>query len=431
MGYLVRGAAPRDANRHVIVLLAVALALDAADKGAVGALGPVLQHDFHIDNSDLGLLATIVSVVSAAATVPAGALVDRMSRINLLAVSIVLWSVAMAASAAAPDYGWLLVSRAFLGVVLATTAPVVASLIGDLFKPGGRSRALSSIEVGELAGLGVGLVVSGGVLLVLSWRWVFVLLSAVGVCLAIVMMRAREPLRTESDCGHRREGLWRATKEVVRIRTNVVVVVAGAIGYFFFSAVRIFAVLFVTQQYGVSTSTAALLVPIIGIGAIGGLLAGGRWGDRTVRRGWAEGRLVLAMMGYLLAAGALVPVLFLHSLVLATPFIVLAGVGLAAPNPALDAVRIDVVPASLWGRAEGIRTVVRTFAEASAPFALGILADHLAGGGAAGVRLALLVTLPALALSGVVLGWAFMSYRHDAARVGTQLPVSPHVVTPS
>ena len=61
----------------------------------------------------MGLLA------AAVATVPAGALTDRVPRTRLLAGSAVLWAVAMPLAGAATTCWQLLVARALLGVVTA------------------------------------------------------------------------------------------------------------------------------------------------------------------------------------------------------------------------------------------------------------------------------------------------------------------------
>ena len=44
---------------------------------------------------------------------------------------------------------------------------------------------------------------------------------------------------------------------------------------------------------------------------------------------------------------------------------------LSAANPPLDAARLDIMPAGLWGRAESVRTFVRSLAQALAPLLFG------------------------------------------------------------
>ena len=45
-------------HRYAIFVLAAVLALDGADRTALGALAPALKAEFHIGNTEIGLLAT-------------------------------------------------------------------------------------------------------------------------------------------------------------------------------------------------------------------------------------------------------------------------------------------------------------------------------------------------------------------------------------
>jgi hypothetical protein len=99
----------------------------------------------------------------------------------------------------------------------------------------------------------------------------------------------------------------------------------------------------------------------------------------------------------------------------ALPFIVVAGAGLGAANAPLDAARLDVVHPQLWGRAESARSAVRTGATAAAPLAFGVLAD------AFGLRTAFLVALPALVANAVGLWFASRTYAEDVATVAVSL----------
>lgn len=65
------------------------------------------------------------------------------------------------------------------------------------------------------------------------------------------------------------------------------------------------------------------------------------------------------------------------------------------------------------GRSESIRTLVLTAFEGSAPLAFGALADHLVGGGQLGLEHAFLVTLPAVALSGLLIAAAVPFYARE------------------
>ena len=186
---------PAVGRQRAVLVLAGVLALNAADSSTIGAVGPLLQKDLGIGNAGLGLLASASALFGALATIPVGSLTDRVDRTRLLAGSIVVWGVAMVATALAPDFGWLLLAQLSLGAVTATAGPAVASLVGDLFAPAARGRVWGEVLSGELVGAGLGLVGSGLVAGVVGWRWAFAFLAAAGLVLAAAVHRLPEPPR--------------------------------------------------------------------------------------------------------------------------------------------------------------------------------------------------------------------------------------------
>src|SRR5437660_8654441 len=82
------------ARARVITLFGAVLALNGADSATVGAVAPQLEHALHIGNTKIGLLSAVALLVGALFTIPVGLLVDRIKRLPMLSVSILLWSVA-------------------------------------------------------------------------------------------------------------------------------------------------------------------------------------------------------------------------------------------------------------------------------------------------------------------------------------------------
>lgn len=125
-------------------MLAAVLGLSGADTGTVSATADNLEQAFHIGNTAIGVLLSVVAVTGAVFTIPSGILTDRTRRIRLLAGSIVLWAVATGLSGAASSYAWLLAARVALGAVTATTGPAVASLTGGFFLAAGCTGLFSA-----------------------------------------------------------------------------------------------------------------------------------------------------------------------------------------------------------------------------------------------------------------------------------------------
>jgi MFS family permease len=570
---------------RVVVVLAAVLAMSSADAATVGAAATQLRRSLHIDLTDVGLLVTVSSLVGAAASLPFGVLADRVKRTRTLGLSVLLWGVAMLASAFSMSFAELLLARLVLGVVTASAGPVVASMIGDYFPSGERGRVYSYILTGELIGAGIGFAVTGDVA-ALSWRAAFVLLALPTFFLARFIFKLPEPIRgglrplardedlrdgtgpvapaarrpdpsgpapgppgpagfptspgtpppvpdayipypyppvpttgswdtaplpTDSragpydndprrswspdetavlgptpGAGHpgsprdpgrhgstdfnggpgsngagggtgtggvtgpgglnetdaqrvarergiepdpsrilredpRKMGLIKATRYVLSIRSNVILIIASACGYFYLTGIETFGSEFTSEQYGIPQELANVLILVIGIGAIVGVLVGGGLSDYLLRRRYLNSRILVSGVAALLTAMLFVPAITTRSTITALPYLTLAGFALMAQNPAIDAARLDIIPPLLWGRAEGVRTLLRTTAQSLAPVAFGALADLL-GGKRSGLQLTFLVMLLPLLANGIILLFALRTYPTDVATAAAAPP---------
>lgn len=180
----------------MVILLGLVLALDCADISTVGAVAGKLEAALRISNFQLGLLASLPSALIAVATIPIGLLTDRVRRVPLLALGIVLWSVAQAVSGASTSFAMLLLVRLALGVGSTPTGPAISSLVGDYIPARDRGQVWGLILSGELVGAGFGFLISGELASLLSWRWSFYVLALPSFAAAIAVWRALpEPAR--------------------------------------------------------------------------------------------------------------------------------------------------------------------------------------------------------------------------------------------
>jgi MFS family permease len=216
---------------------------------------------------------------------------------------------------------------------------------------------------------------------------------------------------------------------VLSIRTNVILVVSSACAYFFLAGVETFGLEFARGQYRVGQVVASMLMLVVGGGAVVGVLVGGRVGDSLVRRGHLNGRITVSGVAALLTVALFVPALVTSSLLTAIPYVTAAAFFLTAQNPPLDAARLDIMPPLLWGRAEGIRTFLRTGAQALAPLLFGGLSDLL-GGGHGGLRTTFIIMLAPLTASGVILLRARRTYPSDVATAAASTAFTPSSAAP-
>jgi MFS family permease len=426
----VVGAVGGPARTRVVVLFAGVLALSSAQISTIGAVAPQLESSLHLDNTQIGLLNSVTLIVAAVAVIPIGLVVDRMKRIPVLSISIVLWSVATILGAVASTYGTLLLTRVALGIVSASAGPAIASLTGDYFPSRERGRVYGYILTGEILGTAVGFVVCGNVSGLLGWRASFWVLAIPGFFLARELWRTvPEPIRggtsrlergvvdlrgdhhhdpTEEQgpaqrrqqdavyamaekAGHRpdprlvlrtdpdRMSLGAAVRYIISIPSNLLLIVSSSLGYFFFAGLETFATVFVRSHFHVSQGEATLVLGVLVLGAVIGTLVVGPVSDFLTRRGHIGARVWVPAVCNIAAGLVLIPGFLAHSLTTAIPFCFAGTALISAANPPLDAARLDIMPSGLWGRAESTRTFLRSLAQAVAPLAFGAVSDLIAG----------------------------------------------------
>jgi MFS family permease len=388
----------------------------------------------------------------------------------LLEISIILWSLALLASAFAGSFSSLLLSRLALGAVAATAGPAIASLSGDYFGADERGRIWSYILVGESAGTAFGYIVCGFAASLIHWRASFIILAIPGFLLARELRRTvPEPLRggqshlkvgtveidvealetethpdrkglAEEEAG--RMGLVRAVRYLFSIPSNALLIIGSSLGYFYFAGLQTFALLYVKGHFHASQAAAELVLALLVGGAVVGTLAGGRLPDWLLKRGDFAARVRFPAICYLAASVLLIPGFVGSTLLPAVWFYVAGAALISAANPPLQAARLDVVPAGLWGRAQSALTVVRSLAQAASPLLFGGVSDLVAGivpkqapitttgthahapssNTATGLEVTFLIMLTALFGAGLVLLRARKTFATDVATAAASEP---------
>jgi MFS family permease len=211
---------------------------------------------------------------------------------------------------------------------------------------------------------------------------------------------------------YRGMGFIAAVRYALAVRTNVALIISSACGYYFLAGVQTFGSEFVSGQYHVADVFANLLLLVVGGGAVVGVLVSGPVSDMMLRRGHLNARITVGTIAATATIFLFIPALITHSVLTALPYVVLAGAALSAQNPPIDAARLDIMPSWLWGRAEGIRTFLRTAAQALAPVLFGAVSG-LFGGGTAGLRTTFAIMLLPLAAAAFFLYRARRSYATD------------------
>jgi MFS family permease len=390
------GAAPADLNgsalakaatgaKFALFLLFAVNLLNFFDRQLLGALAEPVRHEFHLNDTALGFLGTIFTVIYAFVGLPLGALSDKWYRNRLIAIGTAFWSLLTAATGLAQNYTQIFIARLGVGLGEATCAPAGQSLIGDLFPPNQRARAMGIFMLGLPAGIFLAYISAGAIGAKFGWRAAFWFACVPGLVLALLALRIPEPVRGALDIGRvvttARDAVKSPYAAVLSLPTMWWIILSGIFHNFNMYAINTFNTAFLQRFHEMSLRDAAN-VSALSVGAVGaiGLLAGGWLADKMSARR-RNGRLVLSAGSMAIAApciflainqpkGAITAYVLLMTMGTITMFVYYATVYAAIQ---------DVIEPRLRGTAVAIYFCCMYILGASmGPVGTGLLSDHFA-----------------------------------------------------
>jgi predicted MFS family arabinose efflux permease len=194
-------------RHYVLVVLLLVFVVHHLDRNIFLLLLEPIGTEFRLSDSELALLAgAAYAVPFAIAGIPLGALVDRVSRIRLLALLIAIWSSCTALAGFARNYAALMVARAAIGAAESGGPPAIMSVITDTYPARSRPAALSILFMGPTLGLLAGSVLGGIAGAAFGWRGALFIAGVPGLVLTVLLLTTlREPVRGALDVARRDE----------------------------------------------------------------------------------------------------------------------------------------------------------------------------------------------------------------------------------
>jgi MFS family permease len=187
---------------YVLFMLVIGYIFNVIDRSSVfGIVLPAIKKEIHASDFAMGMLSGFTfAVFYSFLGIPIARLADRWSRVNVLAISIALWSAATATCGLAWNYLSLFTSRAMTAIGEAGGSPPSHSLISDYFPLSRRATALAIYAMAVPAGTSLGNYFSGHLNDAYGWRTTFAIVGLPGVVLAALMwLTIKEPPRGYSD----------------------------------------------------------------------------------------------------------------------------------------------------------------------------------------------------------------------------------------
>jgi len=291
--------APRSATRILVVLALINLVSYAA-RNALIAVYPQLEARYGIDYAQFGLLQTVFMIPHAVATLPFGWAGDAYDRRRVIAVGLVLASIAGALGAVGSEFVGLAASRALVGLGTAAVVPVANSILAQLYEGPTKAARLSVFNLGLFLGGAVGF--EAGALA--GFPLVVIVLAVPGIALGLVLLQLPVPAHAAPPpavpwwtyLGQFTRRFAGEARELVRIRTLRWLMVSTTAMAFTAGGYNWFMIEFLRVEKGMSEKAATNLLVLAMVGGLAGILAGGRFADR-LRARWVNGRAWMIVIG--------------------------------------------------------------------------------------------------------------------------------------
>jgi MFS family permease len=300
---------------RVVVVIFMASVVSTIDRGIFSLVIDPIRHDLQISDVQISLLQGLsFGILYATAGIALGLTADRYSRRRLLALGVLVWSLATALGGMAQNFEQMFATRVMVGLGEAALGPCMVSMVADLFPPNRRGRPISICLMGQAAGVGLSVLLAGLILSIAParlpamfpslaqiapWRLVFMICGLIGLVVVGLILSIREPARRGARLNPVAGSRLRAAADYFRrdigvflpLYLSFAIVSAGFYGTNAWSAA------FIIRAYGLSapeTGHALGLATIVG-GFAGALIAG-NFVDIFARSGGAPRKLKLLVL---------------------------------------------------------------------------------------------------------------------------------------
>ena len=286
--------------RRWVTLLALAFGnfVDQGESQALPTLFPAIRVALGLNYTALGVISGIRNILQPLTSPVWGILTDRFSRKWVLVLGTGIWGIWTALTGLASSYEQLLALRVIAGLGLGCLMPATFSVIGDLFGPHERGKALGVLGATGMLGIVVSVLVLGRLAEIPEWGWRagFITMGIASVISGLVIaVFVKEPPRGAAEpelediiyqveeAATRFTFRWKHVPDLVRLRTLWLFLLQGVFGTAPWVVLGTFMITWLVDDRGYSEAQAPLIFAAIVVGTglsniVGGLL--GDWADR-------------------------------------------------------------------------------------------------------------------------------------------------------
>jgi ACS family glucarate transporter-like MFS transporter len=174
-------------KRHLVYVgLFVLMFINYLDRVNLSVAAKSIAENYNLSPIDMGYIFSAFLWTYLVCLIPMGLLADRFGGRAITYSTLGLWSLAGIWTGLSATYGSLFASRLVLGIGESASYPAGGKIIREWAPEGERGLAAAFLNCGAHAGLCVGSVMVGALIVQFGWRESFYITGAFGVVLAVV-----------------------------------------------------------------------------------------------------------------------------------------------------------------------------------------------------------------------------------------------------
>jgi EmrB/QacA subfamily drug resistance transporter len=159
------------------------------DSSIVNVATPTLVHAFGTTFSTVQWVVLAYLLIPSALVMAAAWLGDVYGKRRAYLFGVAVFTLGSILCGLSPSIGWLIACRTLQGLGAAFVSALGAAIVGEMFPPGGRGRAMGMIGSAVLLGVALGPSVGGLIIELASWRWMFLVNIPVGIATMVIVHR--------------------------------------------------------------------------------------------------------------------------------------------------------------------------------------------------------------------------------------------------
>jgi MFS family permease len=307
---------------------------------------------------------------------------------------LIVWSLATAATGLATSFAQLFAARVMVGAGEAFNGPTAYSMTADCFPRDKLPRAVSTLQIGSVAGSGLSLLLGGAMIWLVTrvgspdlplvgvlrpWQVVLIGVGLPGLVVSLLLLTVKEPPRRNLSAGMDNAGFGQTVRYLwLHFAVFGPLFIGLTLGSLDVGS-RQWGAAFFQRTYGWSPAEYGMISGVVSIVCmLAGLFLGAKWAEWFQDRGDPAGAYRVILYTRLAAMPFAIVMPMMPSPELAMAFNAVSFLTLGMVGPMLNAVMLAITPNQIRGQVMTLYLFIYTVVGVGlAPLLTGLTTDYV------------------------------------------------------